>query len=297
MDGFLLSIFGSVLGVVLFNKLSDLGPWGRLVGFLIALPYFALFESNLGDGQTVGKWLLRLRVVNSQGRKISLEESLLRYFVFAIPFFLNLLELPTSLTPRIAYPLLAILVFGVGGTTLYLLTFNRNTRQGLHDLAVGAYVVEARQSGPVETKPISKIHWMILGLLAVVLTLSAVIVERKFSQSADFTQLLQDDRLIENMSGVQRAGAQNVYESNFRSGDHKRFLVITIYVTSDSPDGQAFADEVAKTILEEGQPLQQYSRLTITVIHGYDLGFASGWRSNSFSHTPVEWSQRIIGIL
>jgi hypothetical protein len=42
--------------------------------------------------------------------------------------------------------------------------------------------------------------------------------------------------------------------------------------------------------------LQQYNRLTITISHGYDLGFASGWRSNNFSHTPAEWKQRIAAI-
>ena len=66
IDGLLLALLGNAIGVVLFNKLSDLGPWGRLVGFLIALPYFALFESNLGDGQ-IAQQYRRLTVTITHG--------------------------------------------------------------------------------------------------------------------------------------------------------------------------------------------------------------------------------------
>ena len=89
--------------------------------------------------------------------------------------------MPTSRTPTIVHPLLGILVFGVGGTTPYLLVFNRNTRNGLHDLAVEAYVAEADQNSPVATKSIWKFHWMILASLAIVFTVAAVISETKIA--------------------------------------------------------------------------------------------------------------------
>jgi uncharacterized RDD family membrane protein YckC len=295
LDGIIINVLGSIIGLFFFDSLSRLGPWGRFVGFLVVLPYFAFFESRLGDGQSIGKRLLGLRVVNSHGTTISLEESLLRYFVFAIPIFLNSLALPISRTPWFVFPLLAILVFGVGGATLYLLIFNRNTRQGLHDLAAGTYVVEARQTGPVEANGIWKFHWIILGSLALVLTPAAAILGKKFTESGVFPQLLQDVRLIEIMDGAQRAGAQDAHRINVGSSDRERTLVITIFVTPDSPDGQAFADQIAKTILENDRTSEQYARLNIVIMHGYDLGFASGWRSNSFSLTPAEWNQRIAG--
>jgi hypothetical protein len=91
-----------------------------------------------------------------------------------------------------------------------------------------------------------------------------------------FPELLQDIRFVENTPGFQRAAAQNLYRGNVPSGDHEQFRLITVFVNSDMPDGHAFADEVAKTVLEGGQTSQPYSRLTITIIHGYDLGFASG---------------------
>ena len=292
----ILGVLGFLIGLFFFDDLARLGPWGRFVGFLILLPYFTLFESRVGDGQSIGKRLLGIRVVNAHGAPTSLEESLLRYSIFAIPVFLNSLALPITRTPWFIAPLLAILVFGVGGATLYLLTFNRNTRQGLHDLALGTYVVEAGQTGPVASISIWKFHWVILGSLVIVLTLTATILERKIAGLGVFPQLLQDVQLLENMNGVQRAGVQDLYQSNFGANVHERFLVITVFVGPGSANGPAFADEVAKTILSGDRTATQYDRLRIVITSGYDLGFASGWRSNSFVHTPTEWNERVAGI-
>jgi hypothetical protein len=98
------------------------------------------------------------------------------------------------------------------------------------------------------------------------------------------------------MSGVQRAGAQDLHQSNFGTNAHERFLVITVFVTPESANGPAFADEVAKNILSNDRIAAQYDRLRIVITCGYDLGFASGWRSNSFVHTPAEWNERIAGL-
>jgi uncharacterized RDD family membrane protein YckC len=296
IDGVIIGVLGSLVGLFFFDDLARLGLWGRFVGFLILIPYFTLFESRIGDGQSIGKRLLAIRVVNAQGKAISLEESILRYSVFAIPVFLNSLALPITRTPWFITPLLAILVFGVGGATLYLMTFNRNTRQGLHDLALGTYVVEAGQTGPVAASSIWKFHWVILGLLVVVLTLTATILERKIVGLGVFLQLLQDVRLIENMNGVQQAGAQDLNQGNLGTNAHERFLVITVFVPPGSANGPAFADEVAKTILSNDRTAAQHDRLRIVITSSYDLGFASGWRSNSFVHTPTEWNERIAGI-
>ncbi len=174
VDSLILGIIGFTLGAIFFDTLSQLGPWGKLLGFLIAVPYFAVTESNVGGGRSLGKRLLRLRVVDAQGNTLPFEHSFARYTVFAAPFFLNKLALPVSKTPWVVFILLGVIVFGVGGATLYLLIFNRNTRQGLHDLAVGSYVVRAGDTGPVETKPFWKPHRVIAGSLLVLTLVGGV---------------------------------------------------------------------------------------------------------------------------
>ena len=84
--------------------------------------------------------------------------------------------------------LLGVIVFGVGGSTLYLMVFNRRTRQGLHDLAVGSYVIRAGDTGPVETKPMWKVHWAILGLLLLTLTAALAFFNHKMEKWGRFPQ-------------------------------------------------------------------------------------------------------------
>jgi uncharacterized RDD family membrane protein YckC len=296
IDCLILGAFGIVIGMFLFNTLAALGPWGRLVGFLLVLPYFALFESRAGDGQSPGKRALGIRVVDAFGNSITLDDSVLRYIVCSLPFFLNSLPLPATRLSGFTSAALALIVIGAGGTNLYLLIFNRNTRQGLHDLATSTYVVRVTPKGLVEKAAIWRLHWLILGSLFVTLTAGATFFAKSIKQWTPFPELLQDAQLVEDMDGVQRAGVQNVVQMNSPNNPHTKVLAITAYVNPGSPDGPAFANEIAKSLLEKDPHVTQYDRLNIVIVCGYDLGFASGWRSNNFSHSPAQWTQLVSGI-
>jgi uncharacterized RDD family membrane protein YckC len=102
IDGLLLAAAYFGVGVLLFvvllaagmNKRLDLlGSWMIaaivIILFLLLWGYFALFEA-LWRGQTIGKRVMKLRVVKDSGRQItffeSLARNLLRYVDF-LPFF------------------------------------------------------------------------------------------------------------------------------------------------------------------------------------------------------------------
>lgn len=159
VDVILVGVAGNVIALPFFQTFSHLGPWGRLIGFCAALPYFAILDSNIGNGRTLGKRLMHLQVIGKEGRTISFWRSVARYGLFAVPYFLNEMLLPTTRTPLFVSVLVSILVFGVGGATLYLVLFNKHTRQGIHDLEVGSYVADADKDGPLKILPIWNIHW------------------------------------------------------------------------------------------------------------------------------------------
>jgi len=129
--------------------------WGRLIGFVIALLYFGAMNSKLFKGQTLGKKILNLRVVDSSNYPITLGRSIFRYIVLATPFLLNGINIPVeAFQSFLMYPL-SMVIFGGVFSILYLYAFNRATRQSLHDLAVGSFVVNAE----VEKQDVAKI-WM-----------------------------------------------------------------------------------------------------------------------------------------
>jgi len=85
-------------------------PYSIIVNWL----YFAILESNPNYQATIGKKILKLKVVGIDGKKISFGSASVRFFVKFI----------------------SGLIFGIG---FLMIIFTKN-RQGLHDLAAGTFV-------------------------------------------------------------------------------------------------------------------------------------------------------------
>lgn len=193
--------------------------------------------------------------------------------------------------------LVSVLIFGVGGATLYLVLFNRHTRQGIHDLAVGSYVADADALGALKVQPVWKMHWVILGSLLIVVFVATGILGNKLEKWGPFPQLLDDVRLVEGMDGVQTAGVQDLNWSNWGSGAKKKILVINVSWVGKSADEEGFADQVARLILQHDSTVPQHDLLRVVIIRGYDLGIAHAQVSHPYEHTPAEWNTRLFGSL
>ena len=93
----LLGIIGIVAGLIFYDSFVRLGGWGRLIGLGVVLPYFGVLNSRIGAGQTLGKRLLKVRVVGVGGAPLPVPRSLLRTTVLAVPWFLNGAPFPADL--------------------------------------------------------------------------------------------------------------------------------------------------------------------------------------------------------
>jgi len=102
------------------------GGFGLAIG---ALPPILIIPLILGNGQTIGKYVLGLALVTTSGYQVKKGAIIIRYFVFG--FF----EIGASLG-LYAMPLLL--------TSASLTVTNSN--RAIHDMLAGTYVVDARQS-------------------------------------------------------------------------------------------------------------------------------------------------------
>jgi uncharacterized RDD family membrane protein YckC len=313
IDALVLALVGLVVGLPLFETFSRLGPWGPLVGFCVALPYFAILNSTIGNGQTLGKRLMHIRVVHRDGNPIPFWKSVIRYGVFAVPYFLDEVILPTTRTPWIVFILVSVAVFGVGGVSLYLIVFNTRTRQGIHDLAAGSYVADADKEGALRIEPSWRFHWLILGALLGSFFVGTGVLSDKLEQWRPFPQLLEDVRLVEAMEGVQAAGMQDMTSRNPSSGEKKTTLVINVYwagksagnhpftesLTERTAEGwaekQPIADQVAKLIIGHDSTVNEHDSFKVVLIRGYNIGIAHAQISYFYEHTPAEWNARLFG--
>ncbi|WP_199098535.1 RDD family protein [Dyella sp. ASV21] len=284
IDALILGLGGLFIGALSFDGLARLGIYGRVLGFIIALGYFGLFNSRYGEGQTPGKKLLGLRVVDAGGQCIALPKSLLRYAVLGLPFFLNNLPLgQPQLESWWSYPL-GIIVFGAGLSSIYLYIFNRRTRQSLHDLAVGTYVVRvADDQVPAPLSPVWRGHGVVVGLLIVLPVAAAMLGQRLMGSGwlADLTSVYQ---AVSVQPHVSRATVQKSFVSV--NGRTSHYLVASLNLDASMVDDENYARDIARIMASKFPDVTSQNAVIVELVYGYDIGIASGRKSHRYSFKP-----------
>ncbi len=296
IDFMILGIIGHLIAWPFTTILIALGPVAPLVGYFIGLVYFAIPESSVGRGASLGKRLLLLQVVHADGSLLTIEESLIRYTLFSAPIFLGDSPLPLSHTPWAVVCLKALVALGLGVFTNYLILFNRNTRQGVHDLSVKSFVAEADRTGIVVTKRIWTPHWFIAGALLFIVAGITSMLGILMPQSGAFQQIMNDYRLVEQVDGVQSSNVvvNSVYEPS--RGWKNLALTVTIRCNcQESAEGE-IADEAAIALLRGDPHLPEFPKVNIVVLRGYNIGIASSFTFDRYSDTPDGWSMRLLGV-
>ncbi len=300
-DAIVLNTCGLVLGIAFFAGLSRSGPWARVIGFCIGLAYFATLESRAGGGQTLGKRLFRLRLVGHTGCPFSWGYTASRYSIFATPYFLLVgPRFPVENSSAIVGFSLIFVTFGLGFSTLYLLAFNRRTRQGVHDLAVGSFVVNSATSGSPDAGPIRPAHLWAVGGIVTIIGLTALLVAigaESNRREGYVSQKSKDEQLIQRISGVRSADVM-LWRPHPDGGAFRELLLrdkpatIIIQYAGDPVSRQAAANQAAGIVLKCDPRAQKGSLIRILVGQSYDLGISSGNNYQSFTRTPAQWQER-----
>jgi uncharacterized RDD family membrane protein YckC len=296
VDTLLLGIAGQVLGWTLSSVLFQIGPYGRLVGLCFILSYFGLMNSCVGNGQTVGKRLLRIAVRDSENKPIPVSRSLLRISILAIPATLNQWTLPIFQIPILQW-LLTVVIFGFGAAILYTMVFNRRARQGLHDLVCGTYVVHLTGK-PIETFPqTAKIHWVISGVLLVLAVVLATVGSFIGSSIIMGTALAPVYKLYQILQTDSRFFTVSVNDDTHYSsqGPALHSLQVQVWykgVPSDNERTKVMND-IATTVLDNADNINQYDLLRISITSAYDLGIATGHLTYGDGESIETWRERV----
>jgi uncharacterized RDD family membrane protein YckC len=287
IDLILLGVVGLILGALLFDTFARMGAYAKLIGFAIALAYFGICNSRIGGGQTLGKRWLGVRVVDARDQLLSLPRSLLRYVVLGIPFFANGLPIDPKLamsTP-LGY-LLALVIFGGMFAIIYLYIFNRRTRQSLHDLTVGSYVEcfdRATQSVPF---PIMwRGHIVVVALLAVI-ALSAPAVASRFAQMQTFAGILPLYQTLSTQPHVMTAQVVRGWTS--MNGNTTHSLQSSLRLDAPLTEDDVMAKRIAQLMAKADPDIANEDAVVVTLVYGYDMGIASGWKKHGYSFKPDE---------
>lgn len=290
IDTLILGLVGFLLGLVLESAFVQIGGWGRLIGFVIALVYFGVMNSKLFDGQTIGKRLLNLRVVDSENQTISLVRSILRYIVLAIPFSLNGAQLSNeAMLSFLMYPL-SLIIFGGLLSIIYLYIFNRVTRQSLHDLAVGTFVVNAN----IEKQELGKVWKAHLVVVAILFVAAAIVpaFTGELAQNEPFKDMLAvQSALLKEAEITYAAVTSTTSISSVNEGSKTTTYVTAQAVLSyNNVSDVEFARRLAAIVVKNYSETMNKDALRITLTYGYDIGIWSQWSNHTHHFNPTEFA-------
>lgn len=287
IDALVLGLAGFFLGLLLGDRFEAMGSWGRAVGFLIAVGYFGIMESRLFQGHTFGKVALDIKVVSATGAPLGVGKALFRSVVFCVPYFLNNVSLGAGYTNFVFPAIQALLVFGLGGAIAYLYVCNRRTRQSVHDLLVRSVVVRSGSATAPQLLPVWRGHMAAIAALFVV---SVGLIAYGYSTfgNGDLRPLMLVQQNVSRLPGVRDAG---VFEgASFSTGGPRMtYLAIKAVTIAQPVDEKTLAHNIAQTALNIHPATQQLDTLSVTLIHGYDIGIASNWSASTFNAPPGDW--------
>lgn len=284
IDTLILGAFGYILGITFEGIFVAIGGWGRLLGFSIALIYFGIMNSKFSSGQTIGKKLLKLKVVNSNNETIGIVKSFGRYIVLSTPFFLNGAHFTNeAMTSYLMYPL-AFVIFGGLLSTTYLYVFNRITRQSLHDLVFRTFVVNS-SAEPQKIAPVWNVHLIIVCIFFVAAAI-APIFTTQLSKTEPFANLLAVQTALANDPSVTYASISTGTTSFSSSTEGKRittYVSAQVFLKQNNVNDINLARKLAKVVIFEYPEAKKLNSINITLIYGYDIGISSKW--NSYVHS------------
>ena len=295
IDSSILCCLGLILGLFFSKQFVELGGWGRAIGFLIAAIYFAIMNSRIGKGQTIGKRILNIQVIDKNGKLLNLSNSTLRYSIFGIPYFLNGAVIPESILYPIGIYIVSLFVFGFGFSIIYLSIFNRNTRQSLHDIIVGTFVIRKNIESAETIKSIWSIHYAICGII-MVLALLTPISTNQLSRNEKFSELIKTREQIQNVPPVVYASIQDC-QSTFSPVDGQAktttYLNANVLLNNPKIKDEKLAIKIAKILLETHKEANQRNFIRVVLTYGYDIGIASKWNRCQYSFNPESLLSKI----
>ncbi|WP_136810244.1 RDD family protein [Desulfosediminicola flagellatus] len=289
IDSILLGIVGQCIGLILETTFVAMGNWGRFVGFFIALAYFGIFNSKLVNGQTFGKKILNIRVVGSNNEPLEVPKSIARYSVLAIPFSLNGMQFPDEFLTSFLIYILAMIVFGGLASVIYLYIFNRVTRQSLHDIAVGSYVVNVGVEQQF-VESVWKPHFVIVALFFITAAVVPVFT-LNMAEQEPFVNLMASRKALMEYPSVQFAGVsygKSIFTSSDSGTTETTYTSAKVTLLKNDIANEELARLLAISIVDNYPESIQKDVMQIHLVYGFDIGIASRWNTHSHRFNPRE---------
>lgn len=256
------------LGWAFADYFYSIGPGGRIFSAGIGVFYFGFFGSRHGGGQTLGKRMVKIAVVDANGQLLLKRRSFTRAAILFAILTVNGWAIPPLTTTTFGLFIQGTLFIGGLLATAYNYLFNVDTRQAPHDLIVDAYIARKppKNGLPAPYRPRFHEHMTaaLFGVGAVLVSIGYILInqgliDRRLEGIRDLQHTLsQDDRYF----AVQVSYAPEMDTLKIQGWYRK---------ACDPPDCDRLIRELAYRVLTEHPPIDQISTLEIGIYNKMDL--------------------------
>jgi Txe/YoeB family toxin of Txe-Axe toxin-antitoxin module len=217
---------------------------------------------------------------------------------------LNGWALPILQNPVIAI-LLTIIIFGGVFTLIYGLVFNRTTRQGIHDLLVGSYVINAPPNLEAITPQIPRIHQRITyGLLGVglIISIAGLLVQQSQStlgilETGELGEIQELQSSLLDNDDFFSVGVTRVNRNRVGSPEVLKDLNIEVWTKTSCKRNPSYCNElvnqIARTAFEKYGNIENLSGMRIAVVNRFDFGLASGNLTQGVAWSIEDWQKEL----
>ena len=195
--------------------------------------------------------------------------SFARSFVLLLPYFLNGAPIPLRLLESPLGVVVGVAIFGLGLSIVYLIVFNRRTRQSLHDLAVGSYVLHAG-AGQSE-KPRTWVGHRVVVALILLLAAIAPLVGVRLARMAMFTNLLAAYDAIcrePEVTGAQVVAGNSYFWDSTNGKRTVSGVTASIRLNRRIADKAAEAEKFARIVLQNYPEAGTKDSINISLTEG-----------------------------
>ena len=229
-------------------------PYGRytmFIGLIITILYFGIMNSNICKGQTLGKMAMGLKTVDKFGNYLSLSQSFIRTFILTFCLTLSYLYLSIKTLYNLEIDEQCILslaiILGIMFDLLFL--FNVKTRQTLHDLAVGSYVVNSNTNRELCDNKMNKAPLIFATILTLFIALPIVVSVKKQSIYLKNPETIQfkENELANNLEKEINAKVTKIQNIKMKDSNNIIVYILTSNINDEELAKQAHAYLKTKT--------------------------------------------------
>ncbi|MDO8669097.1 MAG: RDD family protein [Candidatus Buchananbacteria bacterium] len=306
----ILLILIAMLGGVFLYGLGENLWW---ISAIIMAGYFIVSDSFIDKGQTIGKKIFKISVVNKNGNFVNPLIALIRFIPLVFVVFSSGISISLNNVIQnqivVSYVIAIIDLFILIGYFIFPLFHYQ--KRGLVDIITGSYVVNQYFLQENHTLDFSKINndvkdkknkflytavtiVTIIGIIAIVLMNSffAGILMKKFIKS-DYISLYNELRIGH---GLKNIGISFETQSTIGTVGNTKILYIEGWVPSEILDNESQSKEIVNGILKDIYDkhlndvviAEQLNYIVITLRTGVDLGLSYSHSTRQYDH-QVQW--------